>query len=43
MKHLALLLRTVAAWVITLLVVFPLIWLVLTSFKTEMQAIAVPP
>jgi sorbitol/mannitol transport system permease protein len=43
MKHFALALRTVAAWLITLLVVFPLIWLVLTSFKTELQAIAVPP
>ena len=43
MKHLALLIRTLAAWSITLLVVFPLIWLVLTSFKTELQAIAVPP
>jgi sorbitol/mannitol transport system permease protein len=43
MKHLALLIRTIAAWSITLLVVFPLIWLVLTSFKTELQAIAVPP
>ena len=43
MKHLALLVRTAAAWLITLLVVFPLIWLVLTAFKTELQAIAVPP
>jgi sorbitol/mannitol transport system permease protein len=43
MKHFALALRTVAAWSITLLVVFPLIWLVLTSFKTEQQAISVPP
>jgi sorbitol/mannitol transport system permease protein len=43
MKHFALVVRTVAAWLITLLVVFPLIWLVLTSFKTEQQAIAVPP
>jgi sorbitol/mannitol transport system permease protein len=43
MKNLALILRTVAAWSITLLVVFPLIWLVLTAFKTEQQAIAVPP
>jgi sorbitol/mannitol transport system permease protein len=43
MKHLALVVRTVAAWLVTLLVVFPLIWLVLTSFKTELQAIAVPP
>ena len=43
MKHFELIVRTVAAWLITLLVVFPLIWLVLTSFKTELQAIAVPP
>ena len=43
MKQLALLVRTIAAWLITLLVVFPLIWLVLTAFKTELQAIAVPP
>ena len=43
MKHFALILRTVAAWSVTLLIVFPLIWLVLTAFKTELQAIAVPP
>ena len=42
-KTTALILRTVLAWGITLLVVFPLIWLVLTAFKTEQQAIAVPP
>ena len=35
--------RTVAAWVLTLLVFFPLGWLVLTAFKTELQAIHVPP
>ena len=35
--------RTLFAWAITLLLVFPLIWLVLTAFKTELQAIAVPP
>jgi sorbitol/mannitol transport system permease protein len=40
---LPLLLRTLAAWGITLLVVFPLIWLLLTAFKTEQQAIAIPP
>ena len=39
----ATILRALAAWIITLLVVFPLIWLVLTSFKTEQQAISVPP
>ena len=40
---LALLLRTVAAWAITLLLFFPLLFLFLTAFKTELQAIAVPP
>ena len=43
MKHLALIVRTLAAWSITLLIVFPLIWLVITAFKTEQQAIAIPP
>lgn len=43
MKHLALILRTLLAWSVTLLIVFPLIWLVLTAFKTEQQAIAIPP
>jgi len=37
------LVRAVAAWTVTLVIVFPLIWLVLTAFKTEQQAIAVPP
>ena len=36
-------LRTLTAWLITLLLFFPLGWLVLTSFKTELQAISVPP
>ena len=40
---LALVIRTLAAWVITLIIVFPLIWLFMTAFKTELQAIAVPP
>ena len=43
MNILALAVRTVVAWLVTLLFVFPLIWLVLTAFKTELQAIAVPP
>jgi sorbitol/mannitol transport system permease protein len=43
MKHLPLVLRTVGAWTVTLLLVFPLIWLFITAFKTELQAIAVPP
>jgi sorbitol/mannitol transport system permease protein len=36
-------LRTVAAWAVTLVLFFPLGWMVLTAFKTELQAIAVPP
>ena len=43
MKALGLAVRTLFAWGITLLVVFPLIWLALTAFKTEQQAISVPP
>ena len=43
MRGLALAVRTVLAWATTLLVVFPLIWLALTAFMTEQQALAVPP
>ena len=39
----ALLARTLVAWSVTLLLFFPLGWLFLTAFKTEMQAISVPP
>jgi sorbitol/mannitol transport system permease protein len=35
--------RTVVAWLVTLILFFPLGWLVLTAFKTELQAISVPP
>lgn len=35
--------RTVLAWGAALLLFFPLGWLLLTAFKTELQAIAVPP
>jgi sorbitol/mannitol transport system permease protein len=40
---LALAARTLAAWFVTLLLFFPLGWLLLTAFKTELQAIHVPP
>ena len=40
---LALILRTLGAWGSALLLFFPLGWLVLTAFKTELQAIAQPP
>jgi sorbitol/mannitol transport system permease protein len=39
----ALAVRTVVAWLVTLVLFFPLGWLVLTAFKTELQAISVPP
>jgi sorbitol/mannitol transport system permease protein len=34
---------TIAAWLVGLLIFFPILWTVLTSFKTEAQAIASPP
>jgi len=34
--------RTVAAWVVTLLIIFPILFLAMTAFKTELQAIEVP-
>ncbi len=36
-------LAAVCAWVVALLFFFPIFWMVLTSFKTELEAIAVPP
>lgn len=41
--RLALAVRTVAAWGAALLLFFPIAWLFLTAFKTELQAIHVPP
>ena len=35
--------NTVAAWVVGLLIFFPILWTILTSFKTEAQAINDPP
>lgn len=35
--------NTLLAWAIGLLVFFPILWTILTSFKTEAQAIADPP
>ncbi|MCP5366000.1 MAG: carbohydrate ABC transporter permease [Hyphomicrobiales bacterium] len=34
---------TVAAWAVGLLIFFPILWTILTSFKTEAEAIASPP
>ena len=34
---------TVAAWSVALLIFFPVLWTILTSFKTEASAVASPP
>lgn len=31
------------AWAIAILIFFPIFWMVLTSFKTEIDAFATPP
>lgn len=36
-------LNTAIAWTIGLMIFFPILWTILTSFKTEAQAIADPP
>jgi sorbitol/mannitol transport system permease protein len=35
--------NTVVAWAVALLIAFPIIWTILTSFKPEPQAVASPP
>ena len=35
--------NTIFAWIVGLMIFFPILWTVLTSFKTEAQAIADPP
>lgn len=42
-NKLYLIIRTIAAWLVALFLFFPLGWMVLTAFKTELQAISVPP
>ena len=34
---------TVLAWLVGLLIFFPILWTVLTSFKSELDAFAIPP
>jgi sorbitol/mannitol transport system permease protein len=34
---------TIAAWAVGLIVFFPILWTVLTSFKSELDALAAPP
>jgi sorbitol/mannitol transport system permease protein len=40
--HLGTVVRASVAWLLALLMFFPIFWLGLTAFKTELQAIAVP-
>lgn len=41
-QRIALAIRTAGAWFVALLLFFPILFMVVTSFKTELQAIAVP-
>src|SRR5689334_16777168 len=34
---------TAAAWLFGFLIFFPILWMILTSFKTELDAFSVPP
>jgi len=34
---------TLGAWAVALVIFFPIAWMVLTSFKTEIEAVATPP
>lgn len=34
---------SIVAWVVAILIFFPIFWTVLTSFKTEGEAVAIPP
>ena len=37
------LMTTAAAWAVALVIFFPVLWMILTSFKTEASAVAMPP
>ena len=37
------LITTIAAWAVALIIFFPVFWMILTSFKTEASAVAMPP
>jgi sorbitol/mannitol transport system permease protein len=36
-------LMTAAAWLVGFLIFFPILWMILTSFKTELEAFSTPP
>src|SRR6516165_957157 len=37
------LISTIAAWIVGFLIFFPILWMILTSFKTELEAFSTPP
>jgi sorbitol/mannitol transport system permease protein len=37
------LISTIGAWVVGFLIFFPILWMILTSFKTELEAFSTPP
>jgi sorbitol/mannitol transport system permease protein len=37
------LVTTVAAWIVGFVIFFPILWIMLASFKTELEAFAIPP
>jgi sorbitol/mannitol transport system permease protein len=37
------LVTTIAAWIVGFVIFFPILWMVLASFKTELEAFAIPP
>ncbi len=34
---------SIFAWIVGLLIFFPIFWMILTSFKTELEAVSIPP
>jgi sorbitol/mannitol transport system permease protein len=41
-SHVGTVIRAALAWIVAILMFFPIFWVALTAFKTELQAIAVP-
>ena len=37
------LVTTIAAWIVGFVIFFPILWMMLASFKTELEAFAIPP
>src|SRR5258708_36970693 len=37
------LVTTIAAWIVGFVIFFPILWMAITSFKTELEAFSTPP